>query len=185
MGGNSLSDLLVFGRRAGLSGALYSKKITELKINEKDILDAEKEMTGFFEEEKGESPYKVHNDLQELMQNNVGIFRHENDLKVAVSGLSGLKERAKNIKVEGSRMYNPGWHLAYDLKNMITYSEAITKCALQRKESRGAHSRLDFPKTDPECGKWNSIVRKGENGEMIIEKIPLKEMPDELKKLLI
>ena len=183
LGGNSLSDLLVFGRRAGLYGALYSKKITELKINEKDILDAEKEMTGFFEEEKGESPYKVHNDLQELMQNNVGIFRHENDLKVAVSGLSGLKERAKNIKVEGSRMYNPGWHLAYDLKNMITYSEAITKCALQRKESRGAHSRLDFPKTDPECGKWNSVVRKGENGEMVIEKIPLKEMPDELKKL--
>ena len=145
LGGNSLSDLLVFGRRAGLSGALYSKKITELKINEKDILDAEKEMTGFFEEEKGESPYKVHSDLQELMQTSVGIFRHENDLKVAVSGLSQLKERAKNIKVEGSRMYNPGWHLAYDLKNMITYSEAITKCALERKESRGAHSRLDFP----------------------------------------
>ena len=183
LGGNSLSDLLVFGRRAGLYGALYSKKITELKINEKDILDAEKEMTGFFEEEKGESPYKVHSDLQELMQTSVGIFRHENDLKVAVSGLSQLKERAKNIKVEGSRMYNPGWHLAYDLKNMITYSEAITKCALERKESRGAHSRLDFPETDPECGKWNSVVRKGENGEMVIEKIPLKEMPDELKKL--
>ena len=185
LGGNSLSDLLVFGRRAGLYGALYSKKITELKINEKDILDAEKEMTGFFEEEKGESPYKVHSDLQELMQTSVGIFRHENDLKVAVSGLSQLKERAKNIKVEGSRMYNPGWHLAYDLKNMITYSEAITKCALERKESRGAHSRLDFPETDPECGKWNSVVRKGENGEMVIEKIPLKEMPEELKKLLV
>lgn len=186
LGGNSLSDLLVFGRRAGLYAAEFSRKqkneLNRLKINEKDIEEAEKEMTIFFEN-TGENSYSVHKDLQELMQNKVGIFREEKDLQFAIEELKKIKERAKNVKVEGSRMYNPGWHMAYDLGNMILYSEVITKCALQRPESRGAHSRLDFPKTDPECGKWNSVVKKGKDGEMIVEKIPLPEMPQELKKL--
>jgi succinate dehydrogenase / fumarate reductase flavoprotein subunit len=184
LGGNSLSDLLVFGRRAGLYAAGYAKKnLTTGKINEREISEAEKEMIRFFEN-NGENPYSVHSDLQGLMQNNVGIFRNEGDLKFAIEELTKLKSRAKNVRIEGSRMYNPGWHMAYDLQNMILYSEAITKCAIQRKESRGAHSRIDYPKTDPECGKWNSIVKKGKDSDMVVEKIPLQEIPQELKRLL-
>lgn len=183
LGGNSLSDLLVFGRRAGLYAAEYSRKQkSELKINEKDIEQAEKEMTVYFEG-SGENPYSVHKDLQELMQNKVGIFREEKDLLDAINNLRKLKERAIRVRVEGSRMYNPGWHMAYDLQNMILYSQGITKCALQRKESRGAHSRIDFPKTDSECGKWNSVVKKGKDEGMVVDKIPLPEMPQELKRL--
>lgn len=183
LGGNSLSDLLVFGRRAGIHAAEYAKKNSSpRKINEQDIQQAEKEMTKFFEND-GENPYAVHQDLQELMQNYVGIFRTEDDLKYAIENLKKLKDRAKTVKIDGSRMYNPGWHMAYDLQSMILYSEAIAKCAIQRKESRGAHSRIDYPNTDPECGKWNSIVKKSSEGEMIVEKMQLTEMPQDLKKL--
>lgn len=153
------------------------------KINDADITVAEREMTGFFETDPGENPYTVHTELQELMQNNVGIFRVEGDLKHAISELKTLGERVKNVKVTGSRMYNPGWHMAYDLKNMIIYSEAIAKCALQRKESRGAHSRIDFSNTDPEQGRWNSIVKMSTDGSMIVDKIPLSEISPELKRL--
>lgn len=182
LGGNSLSDLLVFGKRAGLYAAEYARKNSELKINENEIQEAEKRVLRFFEN-TGENPYTVHKDLQELMQNKVGIFRIEEDLKSAINELQKLKERAKNVKIDGSRMYNPGWHMAYDLQNMILYSEAIAKCALQRKESRGAHSRIDFPKVDPESAKWNSIVKKTNDGSMIVDKIPLPEMTKELKNL--
>lgn len=185
LGGNSLSDLLVFGRRAGLYAAEYAKKNSgAVKINESDVLSGEKEMSYFFEKESGENPYTVHGDLQNLMQNNVGIFRIENDLKAAIDGLKKLKDRTKNVKIEGSRMYNPGWHMAYDLQNMITYATALTQCALQRKESRGAHSRLDYPNPNPEDAKWNSIVKKGNNGEMIISKEPILGMPSDIKWLL-
>ncbi len=184
LGGNSLSDLLVFGCRAGLSASEYSKKIsTKLKVNDSDISNSEKEVISFFENDGGENPYSVHIDLQELMQYKVGIFRVEEDLKFAINELSKLKTRAKKVKIDGSRMYNPGWHMAYDLQSMILYSEAIAKCALQRKESRGAHSRIDFPNTDPECGRWNSVCRKDSNGQMIVEKAPLPEMTSDLKKL--
>lgn len=184
LGGNSLSDLLVFGRRAGLYSAEYAKKNPQkLKINDSDVQSAEKEMLAFFENNSGENPYTVHRDLQELMQNYVGIFRTEKDLNFAIDGLAKLKERVKKLKVDGSRMYNPGWHMAYDLQSMITYSEAIARCALQRKESRGAHSRIDFPKTELECSKWNSVVKKGSEESMVVEKIPLPEMSQELKKL--
>lgn len=184
LGGNSLSDLLVFGRRAGLYAAEYSKRNNSLpKISENEVKEAEKEMTSYFEN-TGENPYTVHQDLQELMQNNVGIFRNEGDLKFAIEELKKLKERAKKVRIGGSRMYNPGWHMAYDLQNMVLYSEAIAKCALERKESRGAHSRIDFPKTDPECGKWNSLVKKGSDGSMVVDKATLPPMPPELKRLL-
>ena len=184
LGGNSLSDLLVFGRRAGLYASEYAKKCSSgLKIDENEISSGEKEMISFFETDGGENPYAVHKDLQELMQNKVGIFRVEEDLKFAINELSKLKTRAKKVRVDGSRMYNPGWHMAYDLQNMILYSEAIAKCALQRKESRGAHSRIDYPNTDPECGKWNNVCKKGSSEEMIVEKIPHEDMPQELKKM--
>lgn len=185
LGGNSLSDLLVFGRRAGLYASDQAKKNSKLGIiNEQEITSAEKEIISFFERDSGENPYTVYTDLQELMQNQVGIFRIEQDLKDAIEKLTKLKERAKRTRIEGSRIYNPGWHMAYALLNMITYSEAIAKCAVWRKESRGAHSRIDYPKTDPEYGKWNSIVKKSNDGSMIVDKIPLQEMPQELKRLL-
>ena len=185
LGGNSLSDLLVFGRRAGLYAAEYAKKTPgSLKINESDILTSEKEMISYFEKESGENPYTVHMDLQDLMQNNVGIFRVESDLLKALDGLKKLKERAKKVKIEGSRMYNPGWHMAYDLENMIIYAEALTKCALLRKESRGAHTRLDFPEPNTEDAKWNSVVRRGNNGEMIVDKVKVLDMPTNIKKML-
>ncbi len=183
LGGNSLSDLVVFGRRAGLAAAEFAKKNPPAKIDEKEIQGAEKEMTTYFEN-TGDNPYTVHMELQELMQANVGIFRLEEDIQKAISGLNKIKEKAKNLRIEGSRMYNPGWHMANDLQNMIMYAEAIAKCASMRKESRGAHSRLDFPNPNPEDATWNSLVKKGPNGEMIVEKIPTMQMPSDLMGVL-
>lgn len=183
LGGNSLSDLVVFGRRAGLAAAEFAKKNSPGKIDEKEVQGAEKEMISFFEN-TGENPYSVHMELQELMQANVGIFRVEEDIQKAISGLEKIKAKAKNLRIEGSRMYNPGWHMAYDLQNMIMYAEAIAKCASMRKESRGAHSRLDFPNPNPEDAVWNSLVKKGVNGEMIVEKISTVQVPSDLKNVL-
>ena len=184
LGGNSLSDLIVFGCRAGLHAAEYAKSFKkQCSINDKDLLDAEKDLTSYFEKDNGENPYSVHNDLQELMQSRVGIFRNEEDLKTGIEGLSKLKERARKVKISGSRMYNPGWHMAYDLLSMIDYSEAIAKCAMQRKESRGAHSRIDHPNMDSEWGKWNSLVKKGNDGAMVVSKIPVSEMSSDLNKM--
>lgn len=183
LGGNSLSDLLVFGRRAGFYAAEFAKKNNLPKVNDSDVTQGEKEMVRFFEH-SGENPYSVHIELQNLMQNNVGIFRIEEDLNKAVKGLELLKEKARNVKIEGSRMYNPGWHMAYDLGNMITYAQAVTKCALQREDSRGAHTRLDYPNPNPEDAKWNSLVKKDNNGEMLVSKVPVMEVPREIIKVL-
>lgn len=183
LGGNSLSDLLVFGCRSGLYAAEYAKKnSSNLKVDEQEIQLAEKEMIRFFEND-GENPYTVHKDLQELMQNYVGIFRTESDLQYAIKELVKVKDRAKKVKIDGSRMYNPGWHMAYDLQNMIQYSQFIAESAIRRKESRGAHSRIDFPKTDPECGKWNTVIKINQDGSMNIRQESLSQMPDELRKL--
>ena len=183
LGGNSLSDLVVFGRRAGLYAAEFAKKNPQVQINEKEIEKAEKEVTSFFEN-LGENPYTVHMELQDLMQANVGIFRTENDMQKAINGLSKLKEKAKKVKIEGSRMYNPGWHMAYDLQNMIMYAEAIAKCASMRKESRGAHSRIDYPDPNPNDATWTSLIKLGTNGEMVVEKAPVISMQKELKEVL-
>lgn len=183
LGGNSLSDLLVFGCRSGLYAAEYAKKSSSnLKIDEQEIQLAEKEMIRFFEN-NGENPYTVHKDLQELMQNYVGIFRTESDLQYAIKELVKITDRAKKVKIDGSRMYNPGWHMAYDLQNMIQYSQFITESAIRRKESRGAHSRIDFPETDPECSKWNNVIKMNDDGSMNIRQEALSQMSEELKKL--
>ncbi|OGI19405.1 MAG: fumarate reductase/succinate dehydrogenase flavoprotein subunit [Candidatus Melainabacteria bacterium RIFCSPHIGHO2_02_FULL_34_12] len=183
LGGNSLSDLVVFGRRAGLYASEFAKKNSQAKINEKEIESSEKEVISFFEN-SGENPYAVHMDLQDLMQANVGIFRTENDIQKAINGLSKLKEKAKKVKIEGSRMYNPGWHMAYDLQNMIMYSEAIARSAIQRKESRGAHSRIDYPDPNPDDATWTSLIKLGTNGEMVVGKAPVIPMSKELKEVL-
>src|SRR5437660_10245829 len=137
LGGNSLSDLLVFGRRAGQAAAEYAKKAGPANADPAQIAEAEREMLAPFDRGAGENPYAVHRDLQEVMQNLVGIFRVEEDVIKALGELEKLKARAARVRVEGSRLFNPGWHLAKDLKSMLTVSEAVARSALARKESRG------------------------------------------------
>ena len=183
LGGNSLSDLLVFGRRAGLAAAEHANKISSMAIDPWQIEDAARSMLAFFERSDGESPYTIHRDLQETMQNLVGIFRNEEDLSRALEKLEKLKERTGRLSVEGSRLFNPGWHLARDLKAMLTVSEAVTRSALARQESCGAHSRIDYAGPNPAWGaKNNVIVREGST--MALRQTPVPEMPNELKQLV-
>ena len=136
-----------------------------------------------FERPDGESPYAIHEDLQGAMQSLVGIFRDEEDLHRAFSELDQLKARAARVRVEGSRLFNPGWHLAWDLHSMLTVAEAVTRSALARRESRGAHSRIDYPGLDDAWGKKHNVVVK-KAGVMTLVETPLLEMPDDLKQLL-
>jgi len=184
LGGNSLSDLLVFGRRAGLGAAEHAKRVSYTGVSEAQIAEAEKELLAPFSNPNSESPYAVHRDLQKVMQSLVGIFRTEEDLKKAFAELEQLKTRAAQASVEGSRLFNPGWHLASELKSMLTVSEAVALSALARTESRGAHSRIDYPNYDPVWEKkHNVIVREGADAEMKRRESPVEEMPDELKQL--
>jgi succinate dehydrogenase / fumarate reductase flavoprotein subunit len=183
LGGNSLSDLLVFGRRAGSAAAQYANGSAPVNGDSQQIEQAAKDMVTPFERPGGENPYSVHHDLQVVMQSLVGIFRNEEDLRKAVEEIEKLKERAAKVTVTGSRLYNPGWHLAHDLDNMLIISEAVTVCALARKESRGAHARIDYPNLNDEWGqKHNNIVKK--NGQMVMFETPVPEIPEELKKIL-
>jgi succinate dehydrogenase / fumarate reductase, flavoprotein subunit len=183
LGGNSLSDLLVFGRRAGLAAADHAKAVPTTSIDSTQIEAGASEMLVPFERKAGESPYAIHGDLQETMQNLVGIFRNKEDLLRALEELEKLKQRVEQVSVEGSRLFNPGWHLAQDLKAMLTVSEAVTRSALAREESRGAHSRIDHSGLDPTWGtKNNVIVREG--SEMALRQSPVPQMPSELKQLV-
>ncbi|HET9285505.1 MAG TPA: FAD-binding protein [Candidatus Angelobacter sp.] len=184
LGGNSLSDLLVFGRRAGLAAAAYAGKASAAYANEAQVAEAEREMLTPFERGDGENPYSVHRDLQEVMQNLVGIFRVEEDMNKAMGELEKLKARAARVRVEGSRLFNPGWHLTNDLKSMLICSEAVTRSALARKESRGAHSRIDFPKLDEQVwGKQHNVIAR-DGDAMRLQQTPVDEVPQELKELL-
>jgi succinate dehydrogenase / fumarate reductase flavoprotein subunit len=183
LGGNSLSDLLVFGRRAGLYAAEYAKGLRErLTIDPGQVDAAARELVAPFERTGDENPYTIQRDLQEMMHGLVGIIRTEAELKEALTQLETLKERARRVRVEGNRQYNPGWHLALDLSSLLTVSEAITLAALERKESRGGHTRQDFPKPDPRFAKLNVVVRQS-NGKLSLSQEPLPEMPAELRKL--
>ncbi len=184
LGGNSLSDLLVFGRRAGLGAVEYIKSLGgPVNLDQAAVDQAIDEMLEPLTRTDGENPYAVHRELQQLMQSHVGIVRTEADLQKAIEILQGLKQRAMNVKASGSRQYNPGWHLAKDIKTMVIMSEAVAKCALQRKESRGGHTRLDFPEYDPYWASVNSTIHKGEDGSMVVGTQPLPQMPPELKQL--
>ncbi len=183
LGGNSLSDLLVFGRRAGLGAAEHAKCVSVGSLDAAQIDKAEKELLAPFANTGAESPYAVHRDLQETMQNLVGIYRTAEDLKKALGELDKLNERALRAGVEGSRMFNPGWHLSCDLKSMLIVSEAVTRSALTRTESRGAHSRIDYPNLDPVWGKKHNIVVR-EAGTMKCHEMPVEEMPRELQEIL-
>lgn len=184
LGGNSLSDLLVFGRRAGLAAAQHAKNTPAPAIDAAQLEAAEKELLAPFSNKSPESPYAVHRDLQKTMQSLVGIFRTEEDLKKALAELKALEPRAAAASVEGSRMFNPGWHMYRDLKSLLTVSEAVAISALARRESRGAHSRIDYPNYDPVWEKkHNVIVREG--GQMKRVEIPVEEMPEDLKQLVM
>jgi succinate dehydrogenase / fumarate reductase, flavoprotein subunit len=183
LGGNSLSDLLVFGRRAGLAAAEYAKRVPDSGFDSSQIEEAEREMLVPFERATGESPYAIHEDLQNTMQSLVGIFRTDEDLRAALLHLDTLKNRSAQVRVEGSRLFNPGWHLVRDLQNMLTIAEAVTRSALARRESRGAHSRIDFPDLDSAWGKKHNVVVKKGNAMTLVES-PLVEMSEDLKQVL-
>jgi len=183
LGGNSLSDLLVFGKRAGAAAAAHAKQSAPVNIDGGDVEKATREMLEPFERAGGDSPYQIHRELEEVMQNYVGIFRHEEDLQKGLAALDQLKQRAARVKVDGSRLFNPGWHLARDLKSMLTVSEAVAVSARERKESRGAHSRIDYPKYDETwAGQNNVIVRDGD--QMQLKQTPINEMPPDMREIV-
>jgi succinate dehydrogenase / fumarate reductase flavoprotein subunit len=184
LGGNSLGDLLVFGRRAGLHAALYAKNLGgALKVDAGQVEQIAREMLEPFTRAGSENPYTIQADLQDTMQNLVGIIRVERELKEAIQKLEVLKDRAKRVRVEGGRVYNPGWHTALDLASLLTVSECCALAALERKESRGGHTREDHPYTDDTWGTVNLASRKkGDRIELRHE--PLPQMPPELKALV-
>jgi len=183
LGGNSLSDLLVFGRRAGVGASAYVKSLSvKPKVTEQVIEKALNSALAPFNGNSGENPYTVHQELQQVMNDLVGIIRDGSEMREAITKLEGLKKRAKNVMVQGERQFNPGWHLSLDLENMLLVSESIAKSALVREESRGGHTRNDFPTMDKNwrpkhvINSWN-----GSSVETKIESIP--PMPKELAGL--
>jgi succinate dehydrogenase / fumarate reductase flavoprotein subunit len=186
LGGNSLSDLLVFGRRAGVHAAAYVAAMAEERpvVDEGAVSAAQHAALEPFEREGGENPYSVQHDLQDTMHNLVGIIRNAAEVQRALDRIEELKVRVAALSVEGHRQYNPGWHLALDLKNMLLVSECVARAALDRKESRGGHTRDDFPMTDPSWGKLNVLCRldaAGTGVEVFHQDLP--QMPAELQAL--
>ena len=184
LGGNSLSDLLVFGKLAGEHAAVFAKGARAGEPNKDEIDQCVKECLAPFERTEGENPFRIHKDLQAMMQECVGIVRHHDELESAVPQLVSLKDRLTRVAVGGNREYNPGWHTSMDLKNMLIVSEAIARSAIDRKESRGAHFRDDFENKDPKWGGLNIVVRKAKDGSMEVEHVPVKELNDEQKAIV-
>jgi len=183
LGGNSLSDLLVFGRRAGQYAAEHALGTAgEVVIDEGQVAAVTGEALSFFDHEGGENPYTVHQELQETMQSLVGIIRTEAELDEALGRLDELDERASTLHVEGHRQFNPGWHLALDVQSMLAVARCTTLGAIERRESRGGHTRDDYPAPDPELAKVNMVTRLA-GGRVAVVREPLPEMPDELKTL--
>ncbi len=189
LGGNSLSDLLVFGKRAGEHAAKFAKENSAGSINDAQVEAAAREVLAPFErgEKTGanaDGPYQVQHELQEMMQKLVGIVRREDEMKQALDGLGKFYEREKTVAVYGHREYNPGWHTAIDLKHLLTISEAITRAAIDRKESRGGHFREDFPEKDPAAAKYNSVISKSAAGSMQLRREPISPMREDLKQVI-
>jgi succinate dehydrogenase / fumarate reductase flavoprotein subunit len=187
LGGNSLSDLLVFGKRAGEFAAGFAKENSLGNIDPpqaEQIESVAREALAPFERSSSESPYQVQKDLQDTMQDLVGIVRDESEMREALGKIDGFTKRAENAVVSGNREYNPGWHTALDLKNLLTVSEAITRAALERKESRGAQFRDDYPDKDEQFAKVNTMISKAEDGSMQVRLEPVPEMPEHLKQII-
>lgn len=184
LGGNSLSDLLVFGKRAGEYAADFAKKNSLGTVNGESLARIEKWALQPFESNGSENPFAVQHTLQDVMQDLVGIVRQENEMKQALHRIAELKDKSQHVTVYGNREYNAGWHTALDLHNLLTVSEIVTQAALERKESRGAHFRDDYPAKDEEFGRFNIVVRKGANGEMEITRQPIAPMREELRQIV-
>jgi succinate dehydrogenase / fumarate reductase flavoprotein subunit len=184
LGGNSLSDLLVFGKRAGDYAAAFAREHGPGTIDEASVDDASKAALSPFERQGREGPYQVQYDLQNMMQDLVGIVRNESDMRRALEGIFALRKRAAEVGVGGNREYNPGWHTAMDLTNLLTCAEAVTRSALERKESRGGHFREDCPTKDPAYARFNVICRRGGDGEMQIVRQPLPEIRSDLQQII-
>ncbi len=184
LGGNSLSDLIVFGKRAGEFAAQFAKESSLGEIDHAAVEEAACAALRPFERSTGENPYTVQRDLQEMMQHNVGIVRDESEMVSALDHLKTLGERAGQVGVTGNRDFNPGWHTALDLRNLLIISEGITRAALERKESRGAQFREDYPDKDERLAKVNSVIAKGTDGTMEIRMEPRPEMPEYLKTII-
>ncbi|MDB4967343.1 MAG: fumarate reductase/succinate dehydrogenase flavoprotein domain protein [Myxococcales bacterium] len=186
LGGNSLSDLLVFGKRAGEHAAKFAQQNgAGGKIDEAQIESAAKRVLEPFDRHgSADGPYQIQHALQEMMQELVGIVRTEEEMSRALVGLDDLNKKADLVAVQGNREYNPGWHTALDLHNLLTVSEAVTRSALLRKESRGGHFRADFEKKSDEWSKKNIILKKSGDGSMQISTAPIPEMPPELKQII-
>lgn len=183
LGGNSLSDLLVFGRRAGLGAADYARGKSHGDVPAEVVDGFARELLEPFDNESGENPYTLHQELQDAMQQYIGVFRTRENIEKGIEEIEKLKERSATLKIEGSVMFNPGWHLCRDLKSMLTVSEALARCALAREESRGAHSRVDFPQSDDSgWGRLNSVV-SASGDSMEVATRPVGEMPEEFSKL--
>jgi len=184
LGGNSLSDLLVFGKRAGEYAARFAKENSLGSVNPNEVESAERRALEPFAKDGPEGPYAVQHSLQDMMQELVGIVRQEEEMLRALDCIEQLKVRAERAAVAGNREYNNGWHTAIDLHSMLTVSEVITRAALERKESRGAHFRDDYPARDDNFGRFNLVARKGAGGELVMTREPIPEMPPELKQVI-
>jgi succinate dehydrogenase / fumarate reductase flavoprotein subunit len=185
LGGNSLSDLLVFGRRAGLSAAQHALGTDiDTSVDEQEIDRVTAQALEPFGRDAGENAYAIHADLQETMQELVGIIRTEEELRKALQEIAALRDRATRVAVEGNRQFNPGWHLALDLQPLLAVSECVARAAMERKESRGGHTRDDYPGPDPAFASVNVVVRLTRGGEgMAVTQEPLPQMPEELRTL--
>lgn len=184
LGGNSLSDLLVFGKRAGEYAAKFAQENDFGKVDDAQIEKTVRWALEPFEKQTGENPFEIQHDLQEMMQDLVGIVRVEDEMQRALIGVRELRKRSENVKATGNIDFNPSWHTALDLHNLLNVSEAITLAAIERKESRGGQFRDDYPMKVAEFGKVNFTIKKDANGEMRIERVPILEMPAELKQII-
>jgi succinate dehydrogenase flavoprotein subunit len=187
LGGNSLSDLLVFGKRAGEFAAAFARDHRLAEIDVAEVDDAISCALEPFERgasADGGGPYQVQQELQTMMQTLVGIVRTEAEMARALKGIARLKQRAEQVGVAGNREYNPGWHTGLDLGNLLTVSEAITRSAIERRESRGGHFREDYPEKDNAGATFNVVIRKGEDAQMRLSREPVPEIPAELKRII-
>jgi succinate dehydrogenase / fumarate reductase flavoprotein subunit len=185
LGGNSLSDLLVFGRRAGQYAAAFAQEHPAVAVEQADVATAATQALAPFERAgEGESPFQVQHALQDMMQDKVGIVRREEEMRQALEAIAALRERAAVVTVPGNREYNPGWHTAIDLANLLDISEAITRAALDRRESRGGHFREDFPDKDAEAAKYNTVIQRGADGTMVLRREPVTPLSAEQAQII-
>jgi succinate dehydrogenase / fumarate reductase flavoprotein subunit len=185
LGGNSLSDLLVFGQRAGEHAANFARSNGDVRVDQGEVDEGmQYALAPFDRGTSGESAYQVQDALQTTMQDLAGIVRTHREMERALVELESLKQRAERVGVPGNREYNPGWHTALDLRHLLIVSEAIARCALERRESRGGHFREDYPEKDPTFATFNHVVRRGADGGMVLDRAPIPPLPAELAAII-